>query len=130
MAQARATERKKVLVVEDDPLLRFHVSDILGQAGFDVVESTNGAHALAIVAERFDVEAVVSDVVMPGKIDGFELARRIRARWPRIGVVLVSGRKIPSSGEVPRQVRFLAKPVRASTLVRMVRQVTESGAQA
>jgi CheY-like chemotaxis protein len=93
------------------------------------VESTNGTHALAIVAERFDVEAVVSDVVMPGKIDGFELARRIRARWPRIGVVLVSGRKIPSSGEVPRQVRFLAKPVRASTLLRMVRQVTEAGTQ-
>jgi CheY-like chemotaxis protein len=129
MAQARATERKKILVVEDDPLLRFHVSDILGQAGFDVVESTNGAHALAIVAERFDVEAVVSDVVMPGKIDGFELARRIRARWPRIGVVLVSGRKLPASGEVPRQVRFLAKPVRASTLLRMVRQVTEAGTQ-
>jgi CheY-like chemotaxis protein len=68
---------------------------------------------------------VVSDVVMPGDIDGFELARRIRRRWPQIGVVLVSGREIPGAGEVPRQVRFLSKPVRAATLLRIVRQVQE-----
>jgi len=106
--------------------MRFHVSDILNEAGFDVVGSSSGARALALVAERPDVEVVVSDIVMPGDVDGFALARQIRKRWPRIGVVLVSGRKAPSCGEVPRQVRFLAKPVRAATLLRIVRQVTHA----
>jgi CheY-like chemotaxis protein len=125
MSRAQAKGRRTILVVEDDPLIRFHVSDILGQAGFEVMGSSDGAQALAVVAQRSDVGVVVSDVVMPGNIDGFELARRIRKKWPRIGIVLVSGRKIPSTGEVPRQVRFLVKPVRAATLLRMVRQVTQ-----
>jgi CheY-like chemotaxis protein len=114
-----------VLVVEDDPLMRFHVSGILNQAGFEVIGSSSGARALAVVADRPDVEVVVSDVVMPGEIDGFALARHIRTRWPRIGVVLVSGQKAPSDGEIPRHVCFLAKPIRAATLLRIVRQASQ-----
>jgi hypothetical protein len=52
----------------------------------------------------------VTDAHVPGAIDGFELARVIRERWPEIGVVLTSGHSDPSSGPVPDGAAFVAKP--------------------
>lgn len=112
-----------VLVVEDEPLVRDYVSDILGQSGFEVCAAATGEEALTRVAEG-GLCAVVSDVAMPGPVDGFELARRVREESPRTGVVLVSG--VPSSHvHLPGGVRFLSKPVKASTLLRLVREVAD-----
>ncbi len=113
-----------VLVVEDEPLVRAYVSDILGQSGFDVIAASSGEEALSRIAEG-GVCAVVSDVAMPGRVNGFELARRVREECPRTGVVLVSGVMEPASGEVPGGVRFVPKPVKASTLLRLVREVAD-----
>ena len=113
-----------VLVVEDEPLVLEYVSGILGQSGFDVIAASSGEEALSRIAEGC-VCAVVSDVAMPGRVNGFELARRVREECPRTGVVLVSGVMEPTGGEVPGGVRFVAKPVKASTLLRLVREVAD-----
>ena len=119
-----------VLVVEDEPLIRDYVSGILGQSGFDVIEAGTGEEALLRLAEG-GVCAVVSDVSMPGAVDGFELARRMRSESPRTGIVLVSGVTVPDGGtlpdggHLPGGVRFLTKPVKASTLLRLVREVAD-----
>jgi CheY-like chemotaxis protein len=113
-----------VLVVEDEPLLRVYLSDVLGQSGFDVIVATNGEDALAL-AKRQDVCAVVSDIAMPGPVNGFELARRVKNDSPRTGVILVSGVIEPAGYHLPRGVRFVTKPVKASTLLRLVREVAD-----
>ena len=115
----------KVLVVEDEPIIRIYVSDILEQSGFDVIEAATGEEALSQIAEGERVCAIVSDVAMPGPIDGFELARRVRHDWPRTGVVLVSGVIEPSGVYLPLGVRFIPKPVKASTLLRLLREVAD-----
>jgi CheY-like chemotaxis protein len=115
----------KVLVVEDEPIIRIYVSDILEQSGFDVIEAATGEEALSQIAEGERVCAIVSDVAMPGLIDGFELARRVRHDWPRMGVVLVSGVIEPSGVYLPLGVRFVPKPVKASTLLRLLREVAD-----
>lgn len=112
-----------VLVVEDEPLVRDYVSDLLGQSGFDVVEASTGEEALLVLAGG-GVCAVVSDVSMPGAVNGFELARRVREESPRTGVVLVSG-VIEPDVHLPGGVRFLTKPVKASTLLRLLREVAD-----
>jgi CheY-like chemotaxis protein len=112
-----------VLVVEDEPLVRDYVSDLLGQSGFEVVEASTGEEALLVLAEG-GVCAVVSDVSMPGTVNGFELARRVREESPRTGVVLVSG-VIEPDVHLPGGVRFLTKPVKASTLLRLLREVAD-----
>jgi CheY-like chemotaxis protein len=121
---ANAPRAPAVLVVEDEPLVRDYVSDILGQSGFGVVEAATADEALSRIAEA-DICAVVSDVAMPGSIDGFELARRVREGWPRTGVVLVSGVHEPERAYLPGGVRFITKPVKASTLLRLVREVAD-----
>lgn len=116
-----------VLVVEDEPLVRLYVSDILGQSGFEVVAAATGEEALSRVAEG-GLCAIVSDIDMPGKMDGFELARRVREEFPRTGVVLVSGVIEPQT-HLPIGVRFVSKPVKASTLLRLVREVADPRAE-
>jgi CheY-like chemotaxis protein len=118
-----------VLVVEDEVLVRMYVSDVLGQSGFEVVEADNAEEALSRIATDAAICAVVSDVAMPGPFDGFELARRLRREFPRVGVVLVSGVLEPKDIYMPLGVRFVAKPVRAATLLRLVREVADPRAQ-
>jgi CheY-like chemotaxis protein len=72
-----------------------------------------------------DVFAVVSDIAMPGSIDGFELVREVQRRWPEIGVVLVSGQMEPPKSHCPGGVLFLSKPFKASTLLRLLREIAE-----
>jgi CheY-like chemotaxis protein len=113
-----------VLVVEDEPLVREYVSGILGQSGFEVIAASSGEEALWRIAQG-GVCAVVSDIAMPGSVNGFELARRVREECPRTGVVLLSGVLEPSHAHLPGGVRFVPKPVKASTLLRLVREVAD-----
>ena len=109
--------------------MRLYVSDVLEQSGFEVVEADSAEAALSRLATDKAICAVVSDVAMPGPFDGFELARRLRREFPRIGVVLVSGVLEPKDIYMPLGVRFVAKPVRAATLLRLVREVADPRAQ-
>jgi CheY-like chemotaxis protein len=124
MNSVNAANPASVLVVEDEPLVRIYLSDVLGQSGFDVIVATNGEDALAL-ARRENVCAVVSDVAMPGPINGLELARRVKNDSPHTGVILVSGVMEPAGYHLPRGVRFVTKPVKASTLLRLVREVAD-----
>jgi CheY-like chemotaxis protein len=123
-----AKSSASVLVVEDEPLVRDYVTDILGQSGFNVITASTGEEAQARIAQG-GVCAVVSDVAMPGPMNGFELARWVRQECPRTGVVLVSGVMEPSKAHLPGGVMFVPKPVRASTLLRLVRDVADPRAQ-
>ena len=78
MDQATRHTRNVVLIVEDEPIVRMSISDTLLQAGFEVLASANGAEALEVLAVRPDVLAVVTDIVMPGAVDG-PLLRRLSA---------------------------------------------------
>jgi CheY-like chemotaxis protein len=118
-----------VLVVEDEPLVRDYVADILAQSGFEVIEAASGEEALTLVSRGRGICAVVSDVAMPGAVNGIELARRLRQDSPRTGVVLVSGVFAPDRAYLPPGVPFVTKPVRAATLLRLVRQVADPRAQ-
>ncbi len=114
-----------VLVVEDDALVRAMLVDVLAEEGFHVLEAGDGAQALAQLAARPEIAAVVTDVEMPGGLDGFALARRIRRERPRLGVVVSSGRLAPGPGGLPAGVRYLPKPLSAAGLVAAVRGVME-----
>jgi CheY-like chemotaxis protein len=114
-----------VLVVEDEPLVRGYVSDVLGQSGFEVVEAGTGEEAMGHIAADEGICAVISDVAMPGKLDGLELARRVRHDCPHTGVILVSGVMEPAGMYLPLGVRFVTKPIRAATLLRLVREVAD-----
>ena len=112
-----------VLVVDDEPLIRALTVDALEEDGFDVLEASTGDYALTVLRKREDISAVVTDVEMPGEIDGFALANIARAMRPELAIVIISGRVEPGFGRIAPDARFLSKPFRPVRLVSMVREL-------
>lgn len=110
-----------VLVVEDEPLVRMLYGDVLEEAGFKVVTAADASEALAILAARPDIAVMLTDVNMPGDMDGLALARYAGKRWPNLAVLVLSGRVRPSPEDVPRGCLFIPKPCPNPMLVRHVR---------
>lgn len=106
VAAAMAT----ILVVEDEMLIRLHVADSFRESGFNVLEASDGAAALELLESR-EVDAVFTDVTLPGAPDGFGLARWIRSHRPGVPVVLTSGEVTAEHAHaVASEEPFFAKP--------------------
>lgn len=75
---------RRILVVEDEPLLRMAVVDLVEQADFTALGAGNADQALAILERRNDIRIVLTDIDMPGSLDGVALAWAVRARWRAI----------------------------------------------
>src|SRR5882672_530216 len=88
---ASLSKRELVLVVDDDPMVRKAVVAQITSLGYGVVEASSPAEALDVVARNEPLDLVFSDIVMPGAIDGIELARLVRQRRPDLKVLLTSG---------------------------------------
>lgn len=115
---------RRILLVEDEALLRALAHDDLSDAGHAVTCAADADQALdALQAAEFDL--LVTDIRMPGRIDGWELAREARARQPHLAVVYISGYSPETIQPVPGG-RFLKKPYRCEDLLRVV---TEAEAQ-
>jgi CheY-like chemotaxis protein len=112
-------QRPIVLVVEDEALIRMLATDILSEAGFDVLEAAHGKAALDVLESRPDVGMLFSDVDMP-LLDGFALARLVAVRWPHVPILITSGKTAPLCGDMPASARFLPKPYYPAILVREI----------
>jgi two-component system, response regulator PdtaR len=121
--RGRTLSRPVILLVEDEPLVRTVQVDILREAGFWVLEAQDADEAFELLRKREDVSFVLTDVDMPGSIDGFEFARLVAQGWPAVGVLVVSGKTAPGPGDLPPSAAFAAKPLTASTLVRKINEL-------
>jgi CheY-like chemotaxis protein len=97
-----------VLVVEDEVLLRSSIAEHLRLAGYTVIEATSGTEAIGVLTAGNNVDAVFSDVQMPGSVDGFGLARWMSVNCSGIPLVLTSGNR--DIRETAEAARFFAKP--------------------
>jgi CheY-like chemotaxis protein len=119
-----ATEQPVVLIVEDEFLLRMNAAEMVGDAGFDVVEAGNADEAIVILEARPDIHVVFTDIQMPGSMDGLKLARFVRGRWPPIKIIATSGFVNVGKDELPEGSRFLPKPYRPEQIVATLRELT------
>jgi CheY-like chemotaxis protein len=111
-----------VLVVEDEPIIRLGAVDLIESAGFEVIEARDADHAIEILNARRDIRIVVTDIEMPGSMDGLKLAAAIRDRWPPIEIIVTSGRVRPSADALPTRGVFISKPYNENNLVRAMRE--------
>jgi two-component system, response regulator PdtaR len=103
--------------VADEPLVRLTQMDILRDSGFGVLEAQDADEAFEILRRRNDVKVVLTDVDIPGSLDGFEFARLVAQGWPEVGVMVISGKAFPEEGDLPLSAVFVAKPVYPDALV-------------
>ncbi len=115
--------RETILLVEDNEAVRGITTDILENFGYAVIPTANAYHALTILLGDEPVDLLLSDVVMPGGLDGFALIRHANQLRPDLPVLLASGfvdQSQPNPG-----IRVLAKPYRQADLARAVREVLD-----
>jgi len=128
----RATQRdaprgrdEKVLVVEDDELVRQFVAQQVAALGYQVLTAADGAQALEVLQAHADVDLLFTDVVMPGGMDGRQLADAARRERPDLPVLFTSGyteNAIVHQGRLDPGVLLLNKPYRLADLAEKLRQ--------
>jgi CheY-like chemotaxis protein len=114
-----------ILVVEDDALVRNTVIGRLKDLGYTTFAAGNAAEALALVDEGAQFDLLFTDVVMPGGMNGRELALEVAKRRPGIRVLFTSGYSesaVVHEGRLDRDVALLAKPYRQADLAQKVRE--------
>lgn len=100
----------RVLVVEDEFLIRMIASDHLREVGFTVVEACSGDEAIAILKSGVSIDLVFTDVRMPGATDGLSLLAYVKATQPGLPVVVTSGHLPPAQALTNGAAGFLSKP--------------------
>jgi CheY-like chemotaxis protein len=114
---------QRVLLVEDEVALRSIIVDELIDAGFEVLEAGDGEEALARSRDR-EPDLLLTDIRLPGALDGWDVAEKLRARKTDLPVVYMSGFSPISPRQVPDS-HFIKKPYRPSQLIELVQSLGE-----
>jgi CheY-like chemotaxis protein len=103
-------DRKSILVVEDEPFVRDDLVDFFEDRGFTVHAAGTADEAIRIMERHPRIFAVLTDIEMPGSMDGIRLAHYVRDRHPPTLLLLASGVVRPSAADLPEGALFFAKP--------------------
>lgn len=125
MSNQRSSRGSVVLVVEDEVLIREDVIDVLEQEGFGVARAANVQEALSVLDRRGDVDAVFTDIQMPGRLDGVDLAHHLAAERPGIVVLVTSGRSFAAPADLPDACRFIPKPYMPREVARILKEMVD-----
>jgi CheY-like chemotaxis protein len=107
--------RPAALIVEDQPFVGMVASDILRESGFDTFHAYDAKDAAALLDMHPEIEVMVTEVELPGPVDGLELARQVSRARPNVKLVVTAGATLTQS-EVPDGARVLRKPYASGEL--------------
>jgi CheY-like chemotaxis protein len=116
-----STDRPAILIVDDNRDLVTTTADLLELDGYSAIQAYSAREAVDLLDEVERIDLVLSDVRMPG-VDGFDLLRVLRHRFPSLPIVLMSGLPVTADDVVPAGATILTKPVDPTQL----RQAIES----
>jgi CheY-like chemotaxis protein len=120
----------RILVVEDDKLIRLILTTVLSEEGFDVLSAECADDAVSLLIDPDDVGLIVTDVRMPGKLDGIEFAKLAREREAKMPIIFVSGYAAALSSRV-REVgppsTLINKPFDFDSILNAIGELVVSG---
>lgn len=114
----------RVLVVEDEFLIRMTLAEALGDEGFEVIEAETAEAALPILRADPAIRLLLTDIQLPGGMNGRALALKAREHRPALPIIYMTGRPDPSDSGTPLDV-FIAKPYTLDALCAAARRLTE-----
>ena len=127
-ASARAPTGKTVLIVDDEPSVRMLVTEVLEDLGYSPIEASDGPAGLRILESDATVDLLISDVGLPGGINGRQLADAARITRPELKVLFITGyaeNAIIGSGQLAPGMRVLTKPFVVETFASRVLEMIE-----
>ncbi|MDB5701398.1 MAG: response regulator [Sphingomonadales bacterium] len=125
-AELAASHAAYILVVEDELFVRLLISDALREAGYRVLEAFNGDEAIDILTSGAHVDVILSDVRMPGSVDGLGLLAFVRKNFPDLPVVISSGHLASTLAFEYGANEFLPKPYAVAHAVAVIKAQLES----
>jgi CheY-like chemotaxis protein len=120
-----------ILFVEDDPMVRAHTGKQIVGLGYAVITAENAIEALRLADDGYVPDLLFTDVVMPGGMNGRQLALKLRERWPQLRVLYTSGYahgQLTIDGESVPSKYVLGKPYRRADLAAKLREVLDEPA--
>jgi DNA-binding NtrC family response regulator len=112
--------QQTILVVEDEVFIRMSAVASLEDAGFAVHDAKDSAEALRVLAQHDDISLMLTDVRMPGMMDGLELVAAVQRDYPAIRAIVASGNSTAAQASKAGAVGFIPKPYMAQTMVQAV----------
>lgn len=128
MAPAPPQGKETIILVEDEPGLRKLAARVLNQAGYHVASFGSAEEALTAAEQGQEADLLLTDVVLPGALQGRDLAVRVRELRPRIPVLFMSGyteKMAVQNGGLEAGTELLEKPFTPEALIRKVREVLD-----
>jgi two-component system, response regulator PdtaR len=116
----------RVLVVEDETLIRMDAVEMLRRAGYDILEAANADEAIQMLEKHSDIRLVFTDIDMPGSMDGLKLSAAVMGRWPPVKIIATSGHLKVQAGDLPVDARFIAKPYQPAQIISAIRELTSA----
>jgi CheY-like chemotaxis protein len=120
-SRSRGPFVRSILIVEDEVLTSEYLEFMLEEAGYEVIPAASADEAIAVLEHRDDVDLIVTDINLPGGLNGLQLAALVRRRWAAIKIIVVTGYSPPGSGEIPTGSLFVPKPYSAQKMIEAVR---------
>ena len=114
----------RVLLVDDDELVRTVLAEILDDAGHDVVDTGDPLDALGLPEALSPPDVLITDIDLRSELNGFEVASNARRLWPKVRIILISGVPAHRAGQSldPRD-RFIQKPLSSDRLLGAIEQL-------
>ncbi len=106
----KAAARRSILVVDDEPLIRINLADFFEDEGFEVFEADSAEAAILVLESHPFIRVVLTDVQMPGSMNGLKLAHFVRERFPPTLLVVASGAAKVTAAQLPEHTMFVVKP--------------------
>lgn len=124
------TDKPTILVVDDESTLRAIFSEMLTSSGYRCIVAANAVDALQMIeANVFSLDMLVTDIVMPGELNGLDLATELHQRQPDVAILLITGyMQSPLRAEAEAKgYRILDKPFREATLEAVIAEELKRG---
>jgi len=118
MAQFNRLKAATVLVVEDELLVQLELSTWLTELGLSVFTADNADEAITVLELHPEIELLLTDIRMPGSMDGIRLAHYVAGRWPPVKIIVLSGKLTTALSELPPESIFVPKPYQPDALLR------------
>ena len=126
MDDTAALAAHRILIVEDEFLIRLTLSEVLADEGYEVLEAASGDEAMAILDATPGIAVLLTDIQLPGMLDGRALVQRARESRPDLPVIFMTGRPDPLDVAGARDM-FVAKPYLPSEICAAVRKMLAAG---
>ena len=110
MAQSALPKSCTILIVENEAIIRMELDDQLVEMGYQVLAASDAEEAIELLDAHPEIALLITDIAMPGSMDGIRLAQHVRGRWPPVRIIVTSGLGESLVSALPLNSIFLAKP--------------------